>query len=70
MVRDALLHALAWVTTCPAPGRDEDGQTLAEYGLITGIIVVAVIATAVGVFRDAIAWRLEAAADCLSQVTC
>ncbi len=45
---------------------DDDGQTLAEYGLITSMLVVAVIVVAVVVFKDAIVTSIERAADCVA----
>jgi Flp pilus assembly pilin Flp len=44
---------------------EEKGQTLAEYGLIMAVIAVAVIATAVIVFRGAIIGAFDAATACL-----
>jgi Flp pilus assembly pilin Flp len=49
---------------------DDEGQTLAEYGLIMSIVAVAVIATAVIVFRGALESMFHEAADCLTGVTC
>jgi Flp pilus assembly pilin Flp len=45
--------------------KDEDGQTLAEYGLIMAVIAVAVVVIAVTVFRNAIVTAFESAVDCL-----
>ena len=44
---------------------DEKGQTLAEYGLIMAVITVAVVITAVTVFRTAIISAFSSATDCL-----
>ncbi|HZP57120.1 MAG TPA: Flp family type IVb pilin [Dehalococcoidia bacterium] len=46
--------------------RDEDGQTLAEYGLIMAVIAVAVIVTAGFLFRNAIVNAFNGATDCLN----
>ena len=45
---------------------DEKGQTLAEYGLIMAVIAVAVVITAVTLFRTAIIGSFNAATTCLS----
>lgn len=44
---------------------DEDGQTLAEYGLIMAVIAVAVVITAVTLFRGAIITAFNSATNCL-----
>ena len=44
---------------------DEKGQTLAEYGLIMAVIAVAVVITAVTLFRTAITNAFNSATDCL-----
>jgi Flp pilus assembly pilin Flp len=46
-------------------GKDEKGQTLAEYGLIMAVIAVAVIVAAGVAFRDAIAGAFNDATGCL-----
>lgn len=44
---------------------DEKGQTLAEYGLIMAVIAVAVVVTAVTLFRGAIITAFNSATNCL-----
>ena len=44
---------------------DEKGQTLAEYGLIMAVIAVAVVITAVTLFRGAIITAFNSATHCL-----
>ena len=44
---------------------DEKGQTLAEYGLIMAVIAVAVVITAVTLFRGAIITAFNSATNCL-----
>ena len=44
---------------------DEKGQTLAEYGLIMAVIAVAVLVTAVTLFRGAIIGAFNSASGCL-----
>ena len=64
ILNDAILRLLSF----QAPRiefPDEKGQTLAEYGLIMAVIAVAVVITAVTVFREAIVVAFEGATDCL-----
>ena len=44
---------------------DEEGQTLAEYGLIMAVIAVAVVAAAAVAFRGAIIGAFNNATTCL-----
>jgi Flp pilus assembly pilin Flp len=46
--------------------QDEEGQTLAEYGLIMAVIAVAVIAAAAVAFRQGIINAFTSATKCLS----
>jgi pilus assembly protein Flp/PilA len=46
--------------------QDEEGQTLAEYGLIMAVIAVAVVVAAGVAFRGAIIGAFDSATDCLS----
>ena len=45
---------------------DEQGQTLAEYGLIMAVIAVAVVVGAGILFKDAIVGSFGRSTDCLS----
>jgi Flp pilus assembly pilin Flp len=45
---------------------DESGQTLAEYGLIISIMVVAILVIAVTVFRDVLPAAFNSALPCLT----
>ena len=45
--------------------QDDEGQTLAEYGLIMAVIAVAVVVLAVTVFRNAIVSAFNSAVNCL-----
>jgi len=65
LLNEALLRVLAGWHGLQARTKDESGQTLAEYGLIMAVIAVAVIATAVIVFRDGIIAAFDSATDCL-----
>ncbi|MDE3095992.1 MAG: Flp family type IVb pilin [Chloroflexota bacterium] len=46
--------------------QDEDGQTLAEYGLIMAVIAVAVVVGAGFIFRNAIVNSFKGATNCLN----
>jgi Flp pilus assembly pilin Flp len=48
---------------------DENGQTLAEYGLIMAVIAVAVVVAAGVLFRDAIIGAFNSATDCLNSAS-
>ena len=64
-LNNAFLRLLTW----QAPRieiSDEKGQTLAEYGLIMAVIAVAVVITAVTLFRGAIIGAFNSATTCLS----
>ena len=63
LLNETLLRVLAGWHGLQA--RDEEGQTLAEYGLIMAVIAVAVVVTAVIAFRGAIVAAFESAVDCL-----
>ncbi len=49
--------------------KDEEGQTLAEYGLIMAVIAVAVVVAAGIAFRDAITGAFNSASNCLNGTT-
>ncbi len=64
MLNEALVRVLSF----QAPRiefSDEKGQTLAEYGLIMAVIAVAVVVTAVTLFRGAIITAFNSATGCL-----
>ncbi len=64
MLNEALVRVLSF----QAPRiefSDEKGQTLAEYGLIMAVIAVAVVVTAVTLFRGAIITAFNSASSCL-----
>ncbi len=47
-------------------GQDEEGQTLAEYGLILAVVAVSIIVLAAVAFRGAIVTAFNSATTCLS----
>ena len=49
--------------------QDEEGQTLAEYGLIMAVIAVAVVVAAGVAFRGAIIGAFSAATNCLNKAS-
>ena len=64
LLNEALLRLMTW----EAPQirvSEEKGQTLAEYGLIMAVIAVAVVVTAVTLFRGAIITAFNSATGCL-----
>ena len=65
LINETLLRVLVGFQSLKARTQDEDGQTLAEYGLIMAVIAVAVVVLAVTVFRNAIVTAFEGAIDCL-----
>ncbi len=65
LLNEALLRALTGWHELRARLSDEEGQTLAEYGLIMAVIAVAVVVTAVIAFRTAIVNAFNNAVDCL-----
>ncbi len=66
MIKNLALRVLVALQGLESKVQDEEGQTLAEYGLIMAVIAVAVIATAVIVFRGAIISAFSGATKCLS----
>ena len=65
MVKDLALRILVAFQALEAKVKDEEGQTLAEYGLIMAVIAVAVVVLAVVAFREAIVTAFENATECL-----
>lgn len=60
------MRALIALQRIEARFRDEEGQTLAEYGLIMAVIAIAVVVAAVVAFRGAIVSAFNGATQCLS----
>ena len=65
MLQELALRALVAFKMIEAKTKDEDGQTLAEYGLIMAVIAVAVVVAAVVAFRGAITTAFNSATNCL-----
>ena len=66
MFKDVALRILVALQGVDAKFQDEEGQTLAEYGLIMAVIAVAVVVAAVVAFRGAIVSAFSSATTCLS----
>ena len=65
LINEALLRVLTGWQGLQARMSDEEGQTLAEYGLIMAVIAVVTVVGAVVLFRDAIVTAFNSATDCL-----
>jgi Flp pilus assembly pilin Flp len=65
LLNEAMLRILAGWHGLQARAQDDEGQTLAEYGLIMAVIAVAVVVLAVTVFRNAIVTAFNSAVNCL-----
>ena len=65
-LNEAILRALTGMQEMRLRLSDEEGQTLAEYGLIMAVIAVVVVTTAVIFFREAIVSAFNSATGCLS----
>ncbi len=66
MITTTMLHLLVAFDRMLQRTKDEDGQTLAEYGLIMSVVTVAVVVTAGIAFRGAIVGAFSDATACLS----
>jgi Flp pilus assembly pilin Flp len=65
MIKDLALRVLVAIQGLESKVKDEEGQTLAEYGLIMAVIAVAVVVLAVVAFRTAIVTAFNNATGCL-----
>ena len=65
MLKDLVLRVLVALQGIESKVKDEEGQTLAEYGLIMAVIAVAVVVAAVVAFRGAIVTAFSSATNCL-----
>lgn len=66
MITTTMLHLFVALDRMLQRAQDEDGQTLAEYGLIMSVIAVAVVVSAGIAFRGAIVGAFNDATACLS----
>ena len=65
MLKELALRVLVALQGIESKVKDEEGQTLAEYGLIMAVIAVAVVVAAVVAFRGAIVTAFSSATGCL-----
>ena len=68
-MKNLALRALFAVKSLENRIRDEEGQTLAEYGLIMAVIAVAVVVAAGVAFRGAISDAFNSSSDCLNKAS-
>ncbi len=66
MLKDLALRVLVILQGIESKVTDDEGQTLAEYGLIMAVIAIAVVVAAVVAFRGAIVGAFNGATKCLS----
>jgi len=66
MIKNLALRVLVALQGVESRVKDEEGQTLAEYGLIMAVIAVAVIVAAAVAFKGAIITAFNSATTCLS----
>jgi Flp pilus assembly pilin Flp len=69
MFKDLALRALIAVRSLENRFKDEEGQTLAEYGLIMAAIAVAVVIAAGVAFRGSIIDAFNTSTDCLNKAS-
>lgn len=65
MLKELALRVLVALQGIESKVKDEEGQTLAEYGLIMAVIAVAVVVAAGIAFREAIIGAFKGATTCL-----
>ena len=66
MITNLALRTFIVLRRVVADANDDDGQTLAEYGLIISLVGVAAMITGVIVFRGALVDAFNSASDCLN----
>jgi len=69
MFRDLALRVFVAIRGIESKLRDEEGQTLAEYGLIVAVIAVVVVIAAVFTFKEAIVDAFDDATNCLDSAS-
>jgi Flp pilus assembly pilin Flp len=66
ILNEALLRVLTGWQNLQARVTDEEGQTLAEYGVLLAVVAAFIAAGVLIVFRGAIVDAFQSATDCLS----
>jgi Flp pilus assembly pilin Flp len=69
MFKNLALRALVAIQALENSVKDEDGQTLAEYGLIMAVIAMAVVLAAGVAFRGALTGAFGSATNCLNKAS-
>jgi Flp pilus assembly pilin Flp len=69
MLKELALRVLVALKGLEEKVTDEEGQTLAEYGLIMAVIAVAVVVGAAFAFKDAIVGAFDSATNCLNSAS-
>jgi Flp pilus assembly pilin Flp len=69
MLTNLALRALTAIKSLESKLKDDEGQTLAEYGLIMAVIAVAVVVAAGVTFRGAIIGAFSTSTDCLNKAS-
>jgi Flp pilus assembly pilin Flp len=69
MLNNLALRAVLAIQALGNKIKDDDGQTLAEYGLIMAVIAVAVILAAGLAFRGAIIGAFDSGTACLNKAS-
>ena len=69
LINEAILRVMVGLNGLQDRLSDEEGQTLAEYGLIMAVIAVAVVVGAGVLFRTALVGAFNAATNCLNGTT-
>ena len=69
MLTNLMLRALLAMKRVENRLNDDEGQTLAEYGLIMAVIAVAVVIAAGVAFRGAISDAFNSASNCLNKAS-
>lgn len=65
LINEALLRVLTGWQNLQARMTDEEGQTLAEYGVLLAVVAAFIAAGVLIVFRGAIVTAFDAATACL-----
>jgi Flp pilus assembly pilin Flp len=69
MFKNLALRALLTIQAIENSVKDEEGQTLAEYGLIMAVIAMAVVLAAGVAFRGALTGAFSSATSCLNKAS-
>ena len=65
MITTTMLHLFVAFDRLMQRTKDEDGQTLAEYGLILSVVAISIVVSASIAFRGAIIGAFNSATACL-----